>query len=46
MVKIGEQLPHLALGANLGLRYELSDSFDIELMAGLNRVDLNTIWRQ
>jgi hypothetical protein len=38
----GTTSSHLALGANLALRYELSDSFDIELMAqGLNRVDLN-----
>ena len=34
---------HLAIGANLGIRYELNDNFDIEIMAqGLNRVDLNT----
>jgi hypothetical protein len=41
---LGTTSSHLALGANLGLRYELS-SFDIELMAqGLNRVDLNTMY--
>ena len=36
---------HLAFGANLGLRYEINNNFDIELMAqGLNRVDLNTMY--
>jgi hypothetical protein len=41
---LGTTSSHLALGAELGLRYELSDSFDIELAQGLNRVDLNTMY--
>ena len=39
----GSASSHLAVGANVGLRYNLSDTFDIELMGqGLQRVDLNT----
>jgi hypothetical protein len=39
----GNASSHLAFGANIGLRYSISDSFDIEYNGELlNRVDLNT----
>jgi hypothetical protein len=39
----GNESSHLAFGANVGLRYKISDTFDVEYNGEvLQRVDLNT----